>query len=206
MVIYRRAHGATRTVIRNGQRRVIWDLSCIHCGQAVEAVRKSAKYCGSTCQLNHEYQTGERDRATTTLAAHAAIKLSGFPSRKGKPIAQLRNPIVWAKVSKTKTGRQVPLLQGSNHWAWRGGVDKSVWKTPGYQQWRKAVMRRDKYTCVQCGDARGGNLEADHIKPRYLFPELTLDLDNGRTLCKPCHRKTSTYGTKVRMMSREYFL
>jgi hypothetical protein len=65
-----------------------------------------------------------------------------------------------------------------------------------YQNWRKEVFRRDGYKCVLCGNSKGGNLEADHIKDFALYPEIRLELDNGRTLCKDCHRKTDNYGFK----------
>lgn len=29
-----------------------------------------------------------------------------------------------------------------------------------------------------------------------LHPELRLDINNGRTLCKSCHKKTENYGFK----------
>ncbi len=62
-----------------------------------------------------------------------------------------------------------------------------------YREWRIAVFERDDYTCQECGQ-RGGELNADHIKPFALFPELRLDVSNGRTLCKPCHLSTETFG------------
>lgn len=64
-----------------------------------------------------------------------------------------------------------------------------------YKLWREAVYRRDKYKCVWCGVV-GGKLEADHIKSFSQFPELRFAIDNGRTLCKSCHKTTSNYGNK----------
>jgi 5-methylcytosine-specific restriction endonuclease McrA len=64
------------------------------------------------------------------------------------------------------------------------------------REWREAVFRRDDYTCQICG-ARGVRLQADHIEPISLRPDLRLDLDNGRTLCVPCHKQTPTFGWKA---------
>jgi predicted restriction endonuclease len=58
-----------------------------------------------------------------------------------------------------------------------------------YKNWRKSVFERDDYTCQFC-NKRGGNLEADHIKPWTTHPELRYDISNGRTLCLKCHRTT----------------
>lgn len=60
-----------------------------------------------------------------------------------------------------------------------------------YSEWRTSVFKRDNYKCVWCGSV--GDLNADHIKPFSKFPELRLDIDNGRTLCIPCHKKTDSY-------------
>ena len=79
---------------------------------------------------------------------------------------------------------------------WKGGItdmQQKIRTSLEYSLWRTAVFERDKYTCVWCG-ASGVRLNADHIKPFSLFPELRLAIDNGRTLCEPCHRSTPTYG------------
>ena len=55
-----------------------------------------------------------------------------------------------------------------------------------YREWRTAVFERDGYTCQNCGQ-KGGKLNAHHMKPFALYPELRLDVDNGITLCKECH-------------------
>lgn len=60
--------------------------------------------------------------------------------------------------------------------------------TDKYKQWRYDVMMRDRFTCQHCGDARGGNLHAHHIKPFSTHPELRTVIANGITLCEPCHK------------------
>lgn len=93
-----------------------------------------------------------------------------------------------------------PHPRGEKHYKWKGGVTPEHVKirhSLEYRMWRESVFKRDNYTCIWCG-ARNGNgkrieLHADHIKPFAFFPELRFAIDNGRTLCKPCHKTTDTY-------------
>lgn len=55
-------------------------------------------------------------------------------------------------------------------------------------QWRARVYERDGYTCQCCADARGGNLHAHHIEPHARNAAVRWDIENGITLCAPCHR------------------
>ena len=89
--------------------------------------------------------------------------------------------------------------KGAKNFFWQGGKTKEHFRIRHgleYRLWRERVFERDNYTCVFCGDNRGHNLEADHIKPFSVYPELRFDVDNGRTLCNTCHKKTPTYGNK----------
>jgi 5-methylcytosine-specific restriction endonuclease McrA len=56
-----------------------------------------------------------------------------------------------------------------------------------YKRWRYDVFLRDRFACQVCGDARGGNLVAHHLKGFADFPELRFVVANGITLCEPCH-------------------
>jgi 5-methylcytosine-specific restriction endonuclease McrA len=75
--------------------------------------------------------------------------------------------------------------------------------TLSYHSWRKAVFRRDLFTCQMCGKQLTENeLEAHHIKPFSVAPELQFDLKNGLALCHKCHVKTDSYGRHSRKSKR----
>lgn len=105
----------------------------------------------------------------------------------------------WAKeVAKDRPawnkGIKYTQIRGSNHWNWQGGKPRDLRLTTEYKDWRKAVFEKDNYTCQLC-NVRGGKLIADHIKPFSKYPELRLELSNGRALCVNCNH-TVTYVTK----------
>lgn len=80
---------------------------------------------------------------------------------------------------------------------WKGGISKlsiRIRNSSEYRLWRTAVKERDNYICIWCGSIK--DLQADHIKPFCDYPELRFAIDNGRTLCVDCHRKTDTWGAR----------
>jgi len=98
------------------------------------------------------------------------------------------------KISEAKKGENSPL--------WRGGVSlknrterANIMSSFEYRNWRRSVFERDDFCCVLC-NKRGGEIQADHIKPFAEYPHLRFDIDNGRTLCLDCHRSTDTWGMK----------
>lgn len=139
-------------------------------------------------------------------------------ANKGKIISQSqRNAVSMALKGKPSPlrGRQQSrehvlnmrkaVPRGPRHRLWEGGKrheNAMIRASAEYKDWRTAVFSRDGYSCVLCHQ-RGGRLNADHIKPFALYPESRLDISNGRTLCVPCHRKTDTYGAKVRYYKKQ---
>lgn len=86
---------------------------------------------------------------------------------------------------------------GSKNVNWKGGITPEIRKIRNsleYKIWRIAVFTRDNFTCIWCGAS--GFINADHIKRFADYPELRFAIDNGRTLCVPCHKTTETYGRK----------
>jgi hypothetical protein len=101
------------------------------------------------------------------------------------------------KISKKRLGVPIPKLQGANHPRWKGGADSEserIRHSPEYREWRYKVFKRDNWLCVWCNEKKA-YIEADHIKLFSEYPELRLDVNNGRTLCRSCHKKRH-YGNK----------
>lgn len=60
---------------------------------------------------------------------------------------------------------------------------------PGMSDWRKSVYKKYNYTCVACGDSRGGNLVAHHKESWSTRKDLRLVESNGVTACSSCHKE-----------------
>jgi hypothetical protein len=105
-------------------------------------------------------------------------------------------------------GKNVPQIAGERAYQWKGGTYEKDRKIDMgrkmYKMWRKMVFLRDGYRCIWCSSTK--KLNADHIKSYSLYPELKYDLSNGRTLCEECHKKTDSYGNKVKLLTKEKFL
>ncbi|MCI0391877.1 MAG: HNH endonuclease [Acidobacteria bacterium] len=99
-----------------------------------------------------------------------------------------------ARPSKTCSrkcyGKMVSIRQkGEQSHLWQGGKTKeaqSFRNSATYDEWRREVFARDDWTCQIC-KKRGGRLTAHHILRFSQRRDLALVVENGITLCWPCH-------------------
>ena len=162
------------------------NLTCHGCLKVFDSKsrNKKQKYCSKKCRGEH-------------LEIGVRFKKGEASWNKGTNISGMSGK---THCSKTKEKMR---LSSSGELAsnWKGGVssvNKRIRSSAKYASWRTSVFIRDDYTCTHCGrSSKAGDrvvLNADHIKPFAFYPDLRFDVDNGRTLCEPCHRKTETWG------------
>lgn len=160
---------------------------------AQHSKKREIKYCWSCFKHDKKWQEGtskthfSSDKSSWNKGIHAQTNdaLRTWRENGGEPAFK---------------GKHSPIC-GEKHWNWKGGkssVNNKIRSSLEYKQWREAVFARDDWTCQFCGKRGGQTLHADHIKPFAYYPELRLELSNGRTLCVPCHKTTDTYGNKFR--------
>lgn len=176
---------------------------------SVEHSKKiSLSLIGNKRTLGHHPEKETIEKIKKSNTGKKRTKESIERMRKSK-IGRKRSP--FSKEWKGKIANSNRGALGNN---WRGGVTKIYFLTRGclkYKQWRSDIFTRDKFKCVECGYNRGGNLEAHHLKTfASIIEEYNIktlndalkceelwNINNGRTLCVPCHKKTETWGKKA---------
>lgn len=125
------------------------------------------------------------------------------------------------KMSAAQTGRYGPL---SNKWVEpnkrKGKLLTNIRRTEEMKVWRFAVLERDGFRCIECLTkyTKKTKVQVDHIKPLSILVienqittvedaiacEALWNVENGRALCVPCHKKTDTYGGKMFRILKNY--
>ena len=161
-------------------------LTCKHCEKVFEVQPWAAKtgrkkFCSKTCffagrELKGLFKKGHPDLVPSESRGHSE-----------------ETKLKFLEINRKNAKR------GPEHFLWRGGAREQRKREMigyKYRDWREAVFKRDNWTCQMCG-VRGCYIEADHIKPWCAFPDLRYNIDNGRTVCRPCHMKLDTHGAKA---------
>ena len=69
-------------------------------------------------------------------------------------------------------------------------ISRSFYKS---KEWTAlALLTKKLYgrVCMKCGTVKG-RMNSDHCKPRSLYPELALDINNIAILCRKCNKEKS---------------
>lgn len=192
---------------RSHSNQVLTSKVCPQCGVSFRPRRSSQVNCAARCYAESKrcFVPWNKGVKMWESKPHPRGTLGMIGLGKGRIVsAEAR-----VNLSKSHFGKKYPNHTGEKHWNWQGGKTpkiEALRQSAEYKAWRRAVYTRDDYTCQSCG-ARNGNgvkvyLHADHIVPVCLDEGKIFDVNNGRTLCVPCHRATDTYGSKAHKLLR----
>lgn len=141
---------------------------------------------GEANSKNHPvFSVETRAKLSAALMGHPMLDVTRdalLKANRGRPLSAEHR----AKMSEITSRRVGPLAA-----AWKGGITpelKMIRTSEAYSSWRTAVFARDDYTCQDCGQ-HGGYLEAHHVHEFSKYPEERLLVENGKTLCLPCHEQ-----------------
>lgn len=111
-----------------------------------------------------------------------------WKSMEGKP---------WFDITEKHRIERRERMMGEKNPMWKGGDSDKERRNSTYKNWRRRVFERDEFTCRHCGYFNGcgikrRDLNAHHIVHWIESIELRYEIDNGITLCVPCHIKEHT--------------
>ena len=176
------------------------DLLCDECGKLFSVERwvanRGRKFCSKTCGNRTKARAiAELAKRSTPIAKclNCDNEFSLAGRSRNNPNIYCSNACRYAHkrgVNAANFGGG-ENIRGPLNKRWNGGNNRSAdWKacSPGIRRWRGAIFRRDGRTCKRCG-ANGKNvlINAHHIVPWNKCLYGRFDINNGITLCKPCH-------------------
>jgi 5-methylcytosine-specific restriction endonuclease McrA len=84
-------------------------------------------------------------------------------------------------------GADLPPVQ-SRQTSWKTNAN-NFYASDAWQKARYRALQACGAKCLCCGASAidGAVLHVDHIKPRYYFPHLQLELTNLQVLCSDCN-------------------
>jgi hypothetical protein len=90
-----------------------------------------------------------------------------------------------SKIKFPQSSKRIPSVTGEEY----KKISKEFFSSRAWYEIRYKALKRDEGKCCVCGASAkdGVIIHVDHIKSRYLYPELQLDLDNLQTMCEACN-------------------
>lgn len=187
--------GKNATNYKNGNRTKI-KIVCDNCGKETLKEKQHVdkwkhNFCNRNCQIEFYRKEENKIKGENNPKYSKVTVRCEWCGKSYKTYRCTKDKVRFCS-KKCRNDWQSDMMKGEKHYNWQGGTSGARaldMASREYKNWRKAVFKRDKYTCQLCGDNKGGNLRAHHIKEYAKYPELRHVISNGITLCEACHIK-----------------
>jgi len=187
---------------------------CFEC-QNLNRIKQSEKMQGDNNPMIKKY--GRAD-VKIKMTPKEVSKLNSDRMRLNNP---MKDPEIAKRAGRTLSqgyaDGSIHKIQGPDHWLYKGSKKNFITKIKSrlYKPWVYPILKRDNFRCVFCGI--GGQLEVHHLIPFREFIQNCLrgkeihdlsdqefedlkqcvidahHLDDGITVCIPCHRKVDIH-------------
>lgn len=149
-------------------------ITCMECGVPYRTIdwksRKHWKqvFCSLPCKAKKKKEGGLK-----------SVHRAGGLTKKQRRILRAQN----RKKIRKERGASVNFKRYSQSKKSNDFYLSGAWRVLRYE-----VLKKYGNSCMSCGiSCRGKQLHIDHIKPRAVFPELSLDINNLQVLCADCN-------------------
>lgn len=133
-------------------------------------------------QLGHHRKEGQTERAhCKEFASVVYAYASGFSSKSERPHKKTRSsPTMQPTESSVKAFVSVSTIDPASD----DFLQSFEWRAV-----RMMALKKYGPVCQCCGASPkdGAVMNVDHIKPRKIFPQLALEVENLQVLCNPCN-------------------
>lgn len=145
-----------------------------------ERIRDKNRYSHVCIVCKKSYKSGRKDSKLCSVCYYKELGKMGAKTLSQFDFSGKNNPMY----GRQRFGKSNPNYNPNK-------TDEEREKerlVEGYGIWRLEVYTRDSFTCQVCGDDKGGNLTAHHMDSWDWAKDKRLDVSNGITLCKHCHK------------------
>ncbi len=150
--------------------------TCVHCNQPLDESSLDIHcrwfgYCHKTC-------------------LHLEKIRCDNPSHYQHEMNRLRKKLLKLRARKEKLKRRKEKKSSPNKKLFEYYISDEFLRSFEWKEARYKVLRKYAGHCMLC-KANNKVLHVDHIKPRRIFPQLSLDINNLQVLCDDCNHGKS---------------
>lgn len=168
------------------EKRRIYSGQCPQCGKAFGRVIGARVTCSDECEKALFFKVDERrKRWAAGNKARRMTRAQRKAERKKEKAKRRQEKKRLAEERKVKS-KEAPRVT-KTYMEQRFGV--GFYTSREWLALRYEALKRSGRTCAVCGMGKedGVKLHVDHIKPRSLYPQLELSLENLQVLCEGCN-------------------